>query len=77
MNKIAIKERMKAQDINLTSWCRRRGLSYPVVYQMLSKHTSRVLETRKQVAVIDALIEAGLYIPEVDEGVSVDEAQAA
>ena len=75
MNKTAINERIKNRHLNLSSWCLAKELSYSATYQMLNSNAKRLMETRTQVKIIDALIAEGLYVPEVDEGVSVSEQQ--
>lgn len=56
----------------LKRWCLMRDLPYQTAYSIINS-TSEILETKKQRVVIDALIADGLYVPEVDEGVSVSD----
>jgi hypothetical protein len=67
MNKKAVNERIASRDLNLSAWCKRRGLVYPIAYQLLNRPSSKIMETRGQIAVVDALIADGLYVPDVDE----------
>lgn len=55
-------EYLKSRHINLAAWCRSHDLPYPQVFSMLKK--SRVLETRTQVKIIDALKEDGFFVEE-------------
>lgn len=61
MNQPATKAKIRERCINLTMYCKDRGLSYVSAHALINRGT-RKLETRKQQAVIDALIADGLYV---------------
>lgn len=69
MNRAAIQARVNDRCIKLTTWCKKFGVSYVCAHALIYRDTKK-LETRMQMAVIDALKTDGLYIPSDDEAVA-------
>jgi len=61
MDKKATKSQMDSRHINLKAWCRAHNVNYTSAYGLLTKPT-KILETRQQREVIEALKADGLYV---------------
>jgi hypothetical protein len=67
MNKEATKHNFDDRCISVAKWCRKHGFSYSSTNILLNRN-SKIMETRKQQAIIAALISDGLYVASEEDG---------
>lgn len=67
MNKRATRQEFKNQAINITQWCKKHGVSYSILSQLLNRPDSKMLFTGKQMEVVKVLKSENLYVPSKDE----------